>query len=94
MTCRKTTKALIHKVSYYPDLFSEIQDIAVGLKFNKDKNEIYNCLLGPPSRGKCCKMSFPRHNRMARVGFEPRPCQSQSRPSNDSTTLLKTTFFY
>ena len=42
--------------------------------------EIYNCLLvlRPPSKGSCRNVSFPRHNRMVRVGFEPRPCRSQS----------------
>ena len=30
----------------------------------------------------CRKVSFQGHNRMARVGFEPKPYQSQSRALN------------
>ena len=46
--------------------------------------EILNCLPRPPSKGKCHKVSFTRIQRLARVGFESRPCRSQSRPFNHS----------
>ena len=34
------------------------------------------------------KCLFQGHNRMSRASFEPRPSQSQPRPSKASTTLL------
>ena len=50
--------------------------------------EIYYRLTRPPSRKSPVKcLSKERHNRMAREGFKPRPCQSQSQCSNHSTTL-------
>ena len=40
------------------------------------------------------KCLFHGHNRMARVGFKPRPCRSRSRRSNPSTTFyLQNEFF-
>ena len=36
--------------------------------------EIWNCLPRLPSKGKCRKYLSQEHNRMAQIGFEPRPC--------------------
>ena len=51
--------------------------------------KIWNCLLKPPSRGNRRKVFLPGHNRMARVGFEPRPCHSQSLRLNYLTMLSR-----
>ena len=44
--------------------------------------KILNCLPRLPSRKKSSKMSFPRTQQNARVGFELRPCRLQSRRFN------------
>ena len=36
--------------------------------------EIWNCLSRLPSKENAIKCLFQEHNRMARVGFELRPC--------------------
>ena len=36
--------------------------------------KIWNCLPRLPSKGKRRKVSFQGHNKMAQLGFEPRPC--------------------
>ena len=38
--------------------------------FGDDMTEIWNNLQRPLSKRKCYKLSFPRHNRMAQIGFE------------------------
>ena len=48
---------------------------------------IKNCLPGPPSRESAVKYLSQGHNRMVRVGFEPKPCWSRARRFNHSTTL-------
>ena len=49
--------------------------------------EIYNFLPRPQSRENVVRCLSQGHNHMARVGFEPRLCRSQSQRSNHSTTL-------
>ena len=40
--------------------------------------ELYNCLLRLPRKESALKCLSQGHNRMVRVGFEPRPYASQS----------------
>ena len=87
---RKVPEALYIGQVITPTCFRRCQDIIVGLKlfFNSYMTLIWNCLPRPPTRGKCRKVSFQGHNRMARVGFEPRPSRSRSRRFYHSTTRL------
>ena len=81
----------IHRVSNYPDLLPEMPkycclleiSIAIRLKFRT----IFQDRQAEESAVKCLSQG---HNRMARVGFEPRPCQSRSQRFNHSTTLPTT----
>ena len=96
LTCRKATEALIHRASNYKTCFQRCQDIAICLKFNKNMTLNRNLIKfriacqdyqAGESAVKCRSQG---HNRMVQVEFEPRPCRSQSRRSNHSTTLLTT----
>ena len=54
---------------------------------DSDMSEILNYLPWPPSKKSAVKCFSQGRNRLARVGFEPKPCQSQSRRLNYLTTL-------
>ena len=50
-------------------------------------------MLIPPSRGSCCKVSFPRTQQNGASRFEPRPYRSQSRRSQPRGHAASFCFF-
>ena len=102
LTRRKATEVLIRRASNYPDLLPEMPRYC-GLVhffffslfwFYRDMIKIRTTYQDRKLRGSVIKCLSQVHSRISRVGFELKPCRSQSRHLSHSTKLPTNMFFF